>query len=122
MEDHSEELLLEWKNRLGLQDWRILLCPKCSEEEMSIEDAAGATSWQETNKTARIEILDPADYGERVEPMDWEQVLVHELLHLKLCLLSDNGNDLMDRIVHILIDDLARAFVDAKRHHKHDVL
>ena len=69
MEDRSEELLLEWKNRLGLQDWRILLCPKCSEDEMSIEDAAGATSWQETNKTARIEILDPADYGERVEPM-----------------------------------------------------
>lgn len=115
MTDENERLLNEWKDRLGLQDWRILLYPSCGPDEMSIEDVSGASVWNETDKTARIEILDPDYYGERVDPFDFERILVHELLHLKLCLLSDNDDALMDRVVHILIDDLARAFVDAKR-------
>lgn len=115
MMERYTELLVEWKERLGLHDWRINLYPECTEDDMSIIDAAGDAVWEETGKTARIEILDPKYYGERVEEFDWEKTLVHELLHLKLCLLSDSGNELMERVVHILIDDLARAFVDAKR-------
>ena len=113
--DQYDELLDEWKNRLGLQDWRISLCPKCKPDDMSLPEANGAAVWEESSKTARIEVIDQKYYGSQLEPFDWEEILVHELLHLKLCLLSEDDNNLLERLIHILIDDLARAFVDAKR-------
>lgn len=108
-------LLREWQKRLGLQDWRIKLHPKCAPDEMEIANSAGCTAWVETNKTARIQILDPEYYGKRVAPFDWEKTLVHELLHLKMCLISDGVPEFQERYIHQMIDDLARAFVDAKR-------
>ena len=83
---------------------------------MALEDVAGCTEWTEANKTARIDMLDPNFYGERITPFDWEKTLVHELLHLKTSLVSDNVDALQARYMHQMIDDLARAFVDAKRH------
>ena len=114
MKTHNE-LLAEWKARLGLGDWRIKLLDKCVPEDMTLQGASGCTDWTEAIKTARIEILDPAYYGDRIVPFDWEKTLVHELLHLKLSLVADNVDDLQARYMHQLIDDLARAFVDAKR-------
>lgn len=111
----KEKLLDEWKKRLGLQEWRIKLCDMCKPEEMTLENVAGCTEWSEAIKTARIEIIDPKFYGKRIAPFDWEKTLVHELLHLKTCLVSDQVNDLQVRYMHQMIDDLARAFVDAKR-------
>ena len=69
---------------------------------------------------AQIDLIPSADVvpvvrcGEcKHSAVDFEdrKTLVHELLHLKFCLLGDSGNDLQDRYVHQLIDDLARAFV-----------
>lgn len=114
MTDH-EKLLAEWKERLGLHDWRIKLVDNCKPEDMFMEDVAGCTEWGEAGKTARIEMLDPQYYGERIVPFDWEKTLVHELLHLKTCLISDQWDALQVRYMHQMIDDLARAFVDAKR-------
>ena len=108
-------LLSEWQTRLGLTDWRIRLYPKCKPNEMELENVAGCTEWNETLKTARIEIIDPAFYGNRVIPFDWEKTLVHELLHLKTCMVSDGVPELQVRVMHQMIDDLARAFIDAKR-------
>lgn len=110
-----EKLLQEWKERLGLFDWTIKLKPCCQPDEMTLENVSGCTDWVESVKSARIEILDPKYYGERIVPFDFEKTLVHELLHLKLSLLSLNVGDLQERYTHQLIDDLARAFVDAKR-------
>lgn len=114
MADH-EKLLAEWKERLGLHDWRIKLVDNCKPEDMTLEDVAGCTEWSEVVKTARIEMLDPQYYGDRIVPFDWEKTLVHELLHLKTCLISDQWEPLQVRVMHQMIDDLARAFVDAKR-------
>ena len=111
-----EELLREWTERLGLHDWRIKLLPCCRPDEMTDSDVSGCSVWQEVNKVARIEIVDPTFYGERIVPFDWEKTLVHELLHLKTCLISSECDPLQERVAHQLIDDLARAFVDAKRH------
>lgn len=113
--EKGEALLAEWKNRLGLSEWRIILVDNCKPEDMTLGGCAGYTDWEEANKTARIEILDPQCYGERVAPFDYEKTLVHELLHLKTCLVSDQVDDLQARYMHQMIDDLARAFVDAKR-------
>ena len=111
----GEDLLKEWQTRLGLQDWRIKLNDNCKPEDMVMEDVAGCTEWTECNKTARIDILGEQFYGERITPFDYEKTLVHELLHLKTSLVSDNVPDLQARYMHQMIDDLARAFVDAKR-------
>ena len=115
--NEAQSLLKEWVNRLGLSDWRIKLYPNSTEEET--DNAVGSTEWQETIKTARINILDEKYYGDRVVPFDFEKTLVHELLHLKTCLLTDSDNDLQNRIGHMLIDDLARALVSAKRYKLH---
>ena len=82
---------------------------------MTVQSVSGDVDWTECIKTARIEILDPQYYGDRIVPFDWEKTLVHELLHLKTSLVSDGVDDLQARYMHQMIDDLARAFVDAKR-------
>lgn len=106
-------LLNEWQTRLGLYDWRIKLRDSVGEDEM--QGAVGNADYQESTKTAIISILDEKDYGDRVVPFDYEQTLIHELLHLKLSLVSDVGNDFQARYMHQIIDDLARAFVDTKK-------
>lgn len=113
-EEQALKLFEEWKARLGLQEWRISFYPLCKPDELD-DESAGTTVWQEVNKTARINILDEKYYGDRVVGFDFEKTLVHELLHLKTCLISDTDNELQQRIMHQLIDDMARAFVDAKR-------
>jgi hypothetical protein len=82
---------------------------------MAMQNVDGCTEWQETIRTARIDILDPVCYGDRIIPFDWEKTLVHELLHLKFCLVQDVENDMQSRLMHMYIDDIARALVDAKR-------
>ena len=76
------------------------------------------TEWTEVTKDALISIVDPDTISEKMTPFNLEKTLVHELLHLKFSLLSDLDStypSLQDRIVHQLIDEMARAFVDAKR-------
>lgn len=113
-----ENLLEEWGLRLGLSDWVIKLEDNCEPDDMALEDSIGCTSYTEASKCARIQILDPKFYGNRIRPYDYEKTLVHELLHLKMAFIADNVSDLQERVVHQIIDDLARAFVDAKRRGK----
>lgn len=107
----EENLLYKWQQRLGLQDWTIKLCRDCKPEEMSIPNVSGCTEWSEAIKTARIEIIDPMYYGERIVPFNFEKTLIHELLHLKMSFWCQNEDDVEDRVMHQIIDDLARAFV-----------
>ena len=110
----ADKLLNEWVKRLHLEDWRIKLNINCTDEDT--EGNLGLTAWQEVNRTARINMLDEDLYERsRIVPYDWEKTLVHELLHLKTCLLTDVDDSLQERVGHMLIDDLARALVDAKR-------
>lgn len=114
----DNKLLIEWQERLGLQDWAIKIVDNCLPDEMGTNDCDGYTTWEESIKAARIQILDPKYYEDRIIPFDYERVLVHELLHLKLTLVSDEVEVLQARYMHQIIDDLARAFVDAKRSNK----
>lgn len=105
------DMLEYWKNVLGLKDWTIKLNVNCVPDEMTLQNVAGCTEWSEVNKTARIEILDPKYYGERLLPFNFEKTLVHELLHLKFSFWCQNEDDIADRLMHQVIEDLARAFV-----------
>ena len=109
-----DKLLKEWQHRLGLDDWKIVLKEDCSPNDMVLKDVVGETSFEEVNKCAVIRIITEKDYGDRIISFNFEKTLIHELLHLKFCLLSESGNDLQNRIVHQLIEDMAKALVDAK--------
>lgn len=108
-----EELLAKWQKILGLDDWTIVLEDGCY--ELSEPESDGCAEYSEVGRFAKIQLLAPEAYGDRIVPYDREKTLVHELLHLKLCLLQDTENELQNRIVHQLIDDLARSFVKANR-------
>lgn len=110
----EQELLEKWKRRLCLHDWRIKLCVNCKPEEMAMSGVAGCTEWSEAGKTARIEIINPEYYGDRIAPFDFEKTLIHELLHLKMSFWCQNEDDVEDRVMHQIIDDLARAFVERR--------
>ena len=79
----EQRLLEKWQKKLCLQEWRIKLVTHLRPEEMSVSNATGCTDWSESIKTARIEIINPACYGDRIVPFNFEKTLVHELLHLK---------------------------------------
>lgn len=114
----NSELLAKWQKRLGLTDWVIDLRDDCLPNDMELPNVAGECDWQEVNKTAVIRILQPECYGERITPFNFEQTLVHELLHIKFCLLGESGNPLQDRILHQIIEDLAKAFVATEKENK----
>lgn len=105
-------LLEKWKRKLCLQEWRIQLKTYLRPEEMTMNGVSGCTEWSESGKTARIEIINPACYGERVVPFDFEKTLVHELLHLKMTFWCQNEDNVSDRLMHQIIDDLARALTE----------
>lgn len=107
-------MLKEWQERLGLTDWVIKLSSDV--HNMPEGDCCGHTDWNETVKAAHIFLLHPDEYGDRVVEYDQEKTLVHELLHIKFTFLHNmEHEDLQGRILHQLIDDLARILVDAKR-------
>ena len=112
----NEELTLleKWKVKLCLQEWRIRLKTHLRPEEMTMENVEGCTEWSEAIKTARIEIINPAYYGDRIVPFDFEKTLVHELLHLKMSFWCQNEDGVSDRAMHQVIDDLARALTDTE--------
>lgn len=105
-------LLEKWQRKLCLQDWRICLKTTMRPEEMSMEGVAGCTEWSEAIKTACIEIIDPTYYGDRIVPFDFKKTLVHELLHLKMTFWCQSENNVSDRLMHQIIDDLARALTE----------
>lgn len=109
----DELILLEkWKRKLCLQEWRIRLLTHLRPEEMTTNGVAGCTEWSEAVKVARIEIIDPACYGDRIVPFDFEKTLVHELLHLKFSFWCQDEDNVGDRVMHQTIDDLARALTE----------
>ena len=110
--EEKEQLLAKWQARLGLSDWAISLDANAQPQDMTLQNVNGETEYNEVTKSAVIRILGEEYRSVRVRPFNFEKTLLHELLHLKLCLLDESGNDFQDRYVHQLIDDLARAFAE----------
>ena len=113
----TKGLLEEWQHRLRLDDWKIVVKYDCPLTGFVLKDCCGETEWQEVNKCAVIRIMSEKDYGDRIIPYDAERILVHELLHCKLCNIQETENETQNRIVYTYIEDLARALVEAKRKH-----
>lgn len=110
-----DALLQEWKHRLGLDDWTIVLYDNVSPMDMESQSATGEVNYDELHKCASICIIDKKYYGKRLIPMDKEKTLVHELLHIKFWFLDKGESLLQNRMVHNLIDEMAVALVETKR-------
>ena len=106
---NSKELLQKWQKRLSLTDWLIDLRDNCLPNDFLLEDVSGECEYNLTQKSAIIRIINPTCYGERLIPFNYETILVHELLHIKFGLIDNSGNEIHDKIVHQLIEELARA-------------
>lgn len=109
----DNELLSYWIRVLRLTDWTIKLIDNCSPNDLSSTGRCGECEWQEVNKSAVIRIIDEKYYGEQIIEYNYERILVHELLHIKFALL-DGDNELQNRILHQIIEDMAVALVEAK--------
>ena len=109
----ANNILQKWVGILGMQDWRIKLVYNALPCDMTLAQCDGETAWTECRKTACIRILDEKCYGDFIVGFNFERILIHELLHLKLSLLGESGNDIQDRFVHQPIDELASAFGEA---------
>lgn len=94
----EQRLLEKWQKKLCLQEWRIKLVTHLRPEEMSVSNAAGCTDWSESIKTARIEIINPACYGDRIVPFNFEKTLLYHLDKI------ERETKLNPRHIHDLID------------------
>lgn len=108
--DQKLELLQKWIKRLGLYDWNISIMLECKPHELTEDCRIGEVEYNEVNKIAIIRVIDEKYYFVENIPYDFEKTIIHELLHLKFALLDESGNKLQDRMLHQIIDDLARAF------------
>lgn len=115
---NEEKWFYYWRDKLKLNDWDICFKYNVPYDEMNIEDACGCTSWNEVGKSALIQILKPDQYGDRIVPFDVEKTIVHELLHIKMCLAVVETDEIQKRVVHQLIDELAKTMVNARRENK----
>lgn len=108
-----EDLLKEWQERLRLTDWNITVHD--NESFYGMEECRGKVDYSEPSKEAVVHLLDERQFISNEFDYDKERTLVHELLHVKFCLLDESGNETQDRVLHQLVEELAKAFVDAKR-------
>jgi len=81
-ESFAKEKLWYWQNRLNLKDWNVSLAVVRSTELKP--NTLGHIDWYTDNRTARILVLNPAEYQMPLDDIlaDLEFTVVHELLHL----------------------------------------
>lgn len=110
-----QKLLQYWKNKLLLNDWTIKLIEDCNVSDFILKDVCGETEWDSTNKCAVIRIVSEKEYGNRIVPFIKERILLHELLHIKFCLLWESNTDTQNLILHQIIEDMARTLYKAHK-------
>ena len=116
-EEAANALLLKWVSILKLGDWDIRFKWKCDPMRMAIQNSAGCTSYNDICRQAVIEIADLSQYHPDMQgfDLDYERILVHELMHLKMSILDTGESEIQNKAVHILVDSLAQALVKANR-------
>lgn len=111
----ARKLLDRWVRILHLEEWNINFQWKVRAKDMIGQDCIGCTSANVVSRQAIIQMIDPVDFENPDFPYDYEKTLVHELLHLTFWDMDDTGDDLRDKLIHIMVDRMARALVTAER-------
>lgn len=110
-----------WIDNLSLEDWKIDFRFGCSPDEFENPDNLGECLMNKTRKLAIVK-LKGEEYLTAEDKLDFdiEQVLVHELLHIKFCFVTENitnspADSLLYDLHHQLINDLAWSLVNSRR-------
>ena len=118
-EEKAASLFVKWVKILRLEDWDIHFYWRVHPAEMAIADSAGCTRLNWVCKQAVIEIADPEKYKMDMPgfDFDYEFILLHELMHLKLSLVDRNIQDdsMLGAVVHQLVDEMAKVLIKANR-------
>lgn len=78
--DQLAEAAEWWMGGLGISDWTVDIKLK---RGFDIEGHKGECSYTLSLQRGTIKILEPDDRPTDVDPLDMEEILVHELLHLR---------------------------------------
>lgn len=118
-QEKAQALFDKWVRILRLFDWDIRFHWKVHPAELAAADSAGCTSLNWVCKQAVVEIADPEKYKMDMPEFefDYEYILVHELMHLKMSLIDRNNqdDDILGAVVHQLVDEMAKSLVMASR-------
>lgn len=114
-QEQARKLFDKWVAVLGLGNWEIVFRWRVRGVDMSIGDSVGCTEYELSGLKAIVSMIAEEDYPRSEFEYDYERTLVHELMHLKLAPLDDSGDGVHDKVVHMLVEELARALVGAKR-------
>ena len=114
--EKAKELLDEWKERLGLQEWAISLAINVPIKDLDEND--GNVEYDTSLKVARIKIAVENEDERNWVKYDFEEILIHELLHIKLGLIDlqevrSYEQKLLTDTIHQLVEDLAQALIMA---------
>jgi endonuclease III len=115
-ESELQSICSEWQARLGLSHWHIAV-GFARRKGMAMDDCDACVIRNLCSESAKIQILDPADYeSDTGEAQDIEECLVHELLHIPMAYICSPENDTLLSIhVEAHIDRVAKAMVALKR-------
>jgi len=111
------ELKDYWVKILRIEDWEVLIRFKRA-ENMTLEEVQGECIFNFTDRQAIVNIIDPLDWIDIEFKQDFEKIVVHELLHIKFSEAFDeafNEDVFKDKLIHRLLNDLAKSLVLAKR-------
>ena len=108
----------EWMKILRLGEWDVTFALKRT-SQMSQSTRLGETAWRANHRKAHVSVLDKIDADELDKENDQEQVLVHELLHLRLADLdvtfrpeADSPlSNVFDQQIELVVDSVAAAMV-----------
>ena len=114
-EAELQALCKEWQDVLRLRDWDV-------QAELvrywEIPDKKGETAFLSNNQRwakVRLRVHDDTPTADNFAPTDLEQVLVHELLHVKFHDCERDIEELYGRDLHRVVEELADALVMLKR-------
>lgn len=95
-----------------MQDWNIKV-KFVGEEQLPKPKLIGFSEWEADSRNAVVNILSIEDFKprEHLYPYDAEQVLVHELIHVKFHVVDKEG----DAEYEFAIDSLADRLVALRR-------
>ena len=105
-----------WHKRLGLEPWRVLFVFSREALDESMRGDSGHIIPNSLHRTAKLAL------NERLDPKWYQQVIVHELLHLKwhvveeaLDALTEPAKTVLWDTHHAALNHVSKMFIGAER-------
>lgn len=103
-----------WQDRLKLNDWKIAT-GITRQKSINVPERCGENDICLPRAESLIRLIAPDDYPDSPFEYDMEQVLVHELLHLKVVFFEPVNGSLAHEMWERVINNMATILVATKR-------